>query len=75
MVGWFPKDRRGLAMGIRQMSQPLGVTIASLTIPTLAANVGIGSAVGLSVALNGVLALILRRRIDQSPAAGSTAHR
>ncbi|MCZ4568130.1 MFS transporter [Rhodococcus erythropolis] len=58
VVGWFPKDRRGLAMGIRQMSQPLGVTIASLTIPTLAANVGIGSAVGLSVALNGVLALI-----------------
>ncbi len=56
VVGWFPKDRRGLAMGIRQMSQPLGVTIASLTIPTLAANVGIGSAVGLSVALNGVLA-------------------
>ncbi|MCU1416184.1 MAG: transporter, partial [Schumannella sp.] len=25
VIGWFPAERRGFAMGIRQMSQPLGV--------------------------------------------------
>jgi sugar phosphate permease len=44
VVGWFPKDRRGLAMGIRQMAQPLGATIAALIIPTVAATAGIAAA-------------------------------
>ncbi len=44
VVGWFPKDRRGLAMGIRQMAQPLGVTIAALVVPGLAATAGVGAA-------------------------------
>jgi sugar phosphate permease len=26
VAGWFTRSRRGLAMGIRQMAQPLGVT-------------------------------------------------
>jgi MFS family permease len=42
VVGWFPKRRRGLAMGIRQMSQPLGVAVAALVVPPLAAAGGIG---------------------------------
>ena len=29
VVGWFPPQRRGLAMGIRQMAQPLGVAVAA----------------------------------------------
>jgi MFS family permease len=34
VVGWFPRDRRGLAMGIRQTCQLLGVTIgAALIVP------------------------------------------
>ncbi|MCJ0905126.1 MFS transporter [Rhodococcus sp. ARC_M6] len=73
VVGWFPKDRRGLAMGIRQMSQPLGVTIASVTIPTLAAHTGIGSAVALSVALNGLLALICAVALVNPPRPAVTA--
>ncbi|MDI9914696.1 MFS transporter [Rhodococcus sp. IEGM 1379] len=73
VVGWFPKDRRGLAMGIRQMSQPLGVTIASVTIPTLAAHTGIGSAVALSVALNGLLALICAVALVNPPRPASPA--
>lgn len=44
VVGWFPREKRGLAMGIRQMSQPLGTTIAALVIPSLAASGGIGAA-------------------------------
>jgi MFS family permease len=41
VVGWFPRSRRGLAMGIRQMAQPLGVAVAALLVPHLAEAVGI----------------------------------
>ncbi|MGN6503207.1 MAG: MFS transporter [Pseudolysinimonas sp.] len=38
VIGWFPAERRGLAMGIRQMSQPLGVAIAAVIVPALVAS-------------------------------------
>lgn len=44
VVGWFPPQRRGLAMGIRQMSVPLGVAIAALTIPPIARDHGVSAA-------------------------------
>ena len=44
VVGWFPPQRRGLAMGIRQMSVPLGVAIAALTIPSIARDHGVSAA-------------------------------
>jgi sugar phosphate permease len=44
VVGWFPVERRGLAMGIRQTAQPLGVGLGSLVIPRLAQSHGIGAA-------------------------------
>src|SRR5579875_1739258 len=34
--GWFPPEQRGLAMGIRQMAQPLGIALGALVIPELA---------------------------------------
>ncbi|WP_437385307.1 MFS transporter [Plantibacter flavus] len=57
VVGWFPKDRRGLAMGIRQMSQPLGVTAAAVSVPTVAATSGIAAALLISFIATAVLAL------------------
>jgi sugar phosphate permease len=45
VVGWFPPEKRGLAMGIRQTAQPLGVGLGALVIPQLA------QAHGVSVAL------------------------
>lgn len=33
IIGWFPPRRRGLAMGIRQMSAPLGAAVAALSVP------------------------------------------
>jgi MFS family permease len=36
VVGWFPPERRGLAMGIRQTAQPLGVGLGALVIPRVA---------------------------------------
>lgn len=37
IAGWFPPHQRGLAMGVRQTAQPLGVAMGALTIPRLAA--------------------------------------
>ena len=44
VVGWFPPEHRGLAMGIRQTAQPLGVGLGALVIPRLAQSHGIGAA-------------------------------
>jgi MFS family permease len=34
--GWFPPEQRGLAMGVRQAAQPLGIALGALVIPDLA---------------------------------------
>lgn len=44
VVGWFEPQQRGLAMGIRQTAQPLGVGLGALVIPRLAESGGIGAA-------------------------------
>ena len=44
VVGWFPPQRRGLAMGIRQTAQPIGVGIAAITIAVIADKHGISTA-------------------------------
>jgi len=53
IAGWFPAGRRGLAMGIRQTCQPLGMAIAALAVPPIAAQLGIRGA----LAFGGVLLL------------------
>ena len=37
ILGWFARHERGLAMGIRQSAQPLGVALAAATLPALGA--------------------------------------
>jgi sugar phosphate permease len=44
VMGWFPPEQRGVAMGARQMAQPLGVALAALTLPPLAASFGVKQA-------------------------------
>ena len=44
VVGWFPPERRGLVMGIRQTAQPLGVALGALVIPRLAESHGVSAA-------------------------------
>ncbi len=36
VTGWFPPHQRGLAMGIRQTAQPLGIALGAAVIPELA---------------------------------------
>ncbi|WP_063007947.1 MFS transporter [Nocardia kruczakiae] len=57
IVGWFPVDQRGLAMGIRQTAQPLGVAIAAMSIPAVAAAHGFSTAILVPAAMAGVAAI------------------
>ncbi len=64
VVGWFPPQRRGLAMGIRQMAQPLGVAVAAVTIAVTADRSGLQAAlwvpvVAVTLALVTVLFIVL----------------
>ncbi len=36
VTGWFPPHQRGLAMGVRQAAQPLGIALGAAVIPELA---------------------------------------
>src|SRR3954471_10615579 len=67
VVGWFPKSRRGLAMGIRQMAQPLGVTLAAVTVPPLGAVGGFAAAILLPAILMAVLAVVSAVAIVDPP--------
>ena len=57
VIGWFPARRRGLAMGIRQTCQPLGVAVAAVTVPPLSAASGAGAAFLLGALLTGACAV------------------
>ena len=74
ILGWFAQHERGLAMGIRQSAQPLGVALAAVTLPALGAS---GTArpvvfLGSFCLVSAVLVMILIRdpaRPAQVPAA------
>ncbi|WP_354643665.1 MFS transporter [Kitasatospora camelliae] len=54
VIGWFPAERRGIAMGVRQASQPLGVGLAAATLSPIAGLGGTAAALGFCAALCGV---------------------
>jgi len=57
VVGWFALRQRGLAMGIRQMSVPLGVAAGALVIPPVAAHHGVAWALAFPALACGIAAL------------------
>ncbi len=66
----FSKERRGLAMGIRQAGVPLGGALSAVVIPVLLVAVGIGGvwvAMAVAVTLTGVLFTVV------APSQGSGA--
>jgi sugar phosphate permease len=75
VVGWFPPARRGLAMGIRQMAQPVGVGVAAATMAVVAERHGPYAAVWIPVgACAGAAVLVALVVVDPPrPAAGPTA--
>lgn len=58
VVGFFPADQRGTAMGIRQMAQPLGIAVLALTMPVLAERVSVTAALAVP-AVVAVLGLVV----------------
>ncbi|MGO1544301.1 MAG: MFS transporter [Gulosibacter sp.] len=72
VVGWFPQHRRGLAMGIRQMSQPLGVAIAALVIPPAAEAHGISATLLVSGLVTLAFAVVCLIGIHNPPIIATT---
>ncbi|WP_298445014.1 MFS transporter [Gordonia sp. (in: high G+C Gram-positive bacteria)] len=54
VVGFFPADQRGTAMGVRQMAQPLGIAVLALTVPVIAATAGVAAALAVPVAVTAI---------------------
>lgn len=76
VVGWFPAHRRGLAMGIRQMAQPLGVGIAAITVAVVAERSGVYAALWFPAAFAAVAAVAVVLVVldpPRSPPANGTA--
>ncbi len=73
VVGWFPPERRGLAMGIRQTAQPLGVGLGALTVPVLAETHGIGPALSALVAATVVAGVLVAVVVLDPPRPGGGA--
>jgi sugar phosphate permease len=67
VLGWFAPHERGTAMGWRQTAQPLGVALAALTFPTIAASYGAGWAIALPGALCIVVAGFVARFVVDPP--------
>ncbi|WP_149359076.1 MFS transporter [Lolliginicoccus suaedae] len=74
VVGWFPAEQRGLAMGLRQMAQPLGVAAAAVVVPVTADHSGVAAvlAVAAAACLASVGVLARWAHDPLRPRAGST---
>ena len=82
VVGWFPAERRGTAMGIRQTALPLGVGAAAVFVPTTVQATDLRTTLLCVAALNAVVlvacALLVvdppRRARAEAAEAGETAN-
>jgi MFS family permease len=67
VVGWFPPEQRGLAMGIRQTAQPLGVGLGALVMPRLAQSHGVGVALLFPAAVCALAAVVCAVAVTDPP--------
>ena len=67
VVGWFPPRRRGLAMGIRQMAQPVGVGVAAISIAILADAQGVYAALWVPTVATGLAAVLVAAVVLDPP--------
>ncbi|GAA4677323.1 MFS transporter [Gordonia humi] len=72
VVGWFPADQRGTAMGIRQMAQPLGIGVCALTMPVFAQSWGLAAAFAVPVAVTAVGSIAVATAIVDPPLPAAT---
>ncbi len=67
VVGWFPPERRGLAMGIRQMAQPVGVGVAAISIAVIASQHGVHAALWVPTIACALAALLVAAVVIDPP--------
>lgn len=67
VVGWFPPERRGLAMGVRQMAQPVGVGIAAISIAVVADTAGVHAALWVPTATCALAAAVVALVVADPP--------
>ncbi|HEY4018699.1 MAG TPA: MFS transporter [Pseudonocardiaceae bacterium] len=67
VLGWFAAHERGVAMGVRQTAQPLGVGIASLGLPLLAGAIGFRTALLLPAGLCLLCAVLVALLVVDPP--------
>lgn len=74
VLGWFAEHERGLAMAVRQTSQPIGIAVAALTLPSLATR-GLAPAFGFLAALSLFAAVLVAVAVTDPAreAAGTSA--
>lgn len=73
VMGWFGPAERGIAMGIRQTAQPLGVGIAALALPPLARHWGFYPALLFPAGFALVIALLVAWLVLDPPRAPKRA--
>ena len=70
VMGWFPVNERGLAMGVRQTAQPIGVALAAAVLPALGAQAGPRAALLFPAALCAVAAVLVFALVADPARAG-----
>jgi sugar phosphate permease len=73
VMGWFSPSQRGVAMGIRQTAQPLGVGVAALGLPPLAQHWGFQAAMLLPAVLSLLVAALVAWLVVDPPRAAKSA--
>lgn len=75
VLGWFAAHERGTAMGVRQTAQPLGVALAAVTFPPVAAAAGVAWALVvpalLSLLISGLIVVFVVDPPRDSAVAGT----
>lgn len=66
ILGWFTAGQRGLAMGIRQTAQPLGVGLAAVALPVLSGQ-GVGMALAALAAAHAAAAVLVVAVVRDPP--------
>ncbi len=70
---WFPRSRRGLAMGVRQTGIPAGGLLAALILPPLAVGLGWASALAVGAGVTLLVALCFAAFFREPPTEGEGA--
>lgn len=74
ILGWFGPHERGLAMGVRQTGQPIGVGAAALVLPAIANNHGYAAALWAPAIICLVAAVFVILAIIDPPHVAGTDH-